>query len=144
MSILTNLQDEMKTALKAQDSRRLSAIRMLISAIKYVQVDKPDLDDAGMLAVLSKEAKKRREAIEAYTAAGRIEQAAGEQYELTLIEGYLPKQLTTEEIRAKLEAIRDQLAGKNMGEAMKVAMAELKGQAEGGVVSGIVRELLGM
>ena len=144
MSILTNLQDEMKTALKAQDSRRLSAIRMLISAIKYVQVDKPDLDDAGMLAVLSKEAKKRREAIEAYTAAGRTEQAAGEQYELTLIEGYLPKQLTTEEIRAKLEAIRDQLAGKNMGEAMKVAMAELKGQAEGGVVSGIVRELLGM
>ena len=142
MSILTNLQDEMKTALKAQDSRRLSAIRMLISAIKYVQVDKPDLDDAGMLAVLSKEAKKRREAIEAYTAAGRTEQAAGEQYELTLIEGYLPKQLTTEEIRAKLEAIRDQLAGKNMGEAMKVAMAELKGQAEGGVVSGIVRELL--
>lgn len=144
MSILTNLQDEMKTALKAQDSRRLSAIRMLISAIKYVQVDKPDLDDAGMLAVLSKEAKKRREAIEAYTAAGRTEQAAGEQYELTLIEGYLPKQLTTEEIRAKLEAIRDQLVGKNMGEAMKVAMAELKGQAEGGVVSGIVRELLGM
>ena len=144
MSILTNLQDEMKTALKAQDSRRLSAIRMLISAIKYVQVDKPDLDDAGMLAVLSKEAKKRREAIEAYTAAGRTEQAAGEQYELTLIEGYLPKQLTTEEIRAKLEAIRDQLAGKNMGEAMKVAMAELKGQAEGGVVSGIVRKLLGM
>ncbi len=142
MSILTNLQDEMKTALKAQDSRRLSAIRMLISAIKYVQVDKPDLDDAGMLAVLSKEAKKRREAIEAYTAAGRTEQAAGEQYELTLIEGYLPKQLTTEEIRAKLEAIRDQLAGKNMGEAMKVAMAALKGQAEGGVVSGIVRELL--
>lgn len=142
MSILTNLQDEMKTALKAQDSRRLSAIRMLISAIKYVQVDKPDLDEAGMLAVLSKEAKKRREAIEAYTAAGRTEQAAGEQYELTLIEGYLPKQLTTEEIRAKLEAIRDQLAGKNMGEAMKVAMAELKGQAEGGVVSGIVRELL--
>lgn len=144
MSILTNLQDEMKTALKAQDSRRLSAIRMLISAIKYVQVDKPDLDEAGMLAVLSKEAKKRREAIEAYTAAGRTEQAAGEQYELTLIEGYLPKQLTTEEIRAKLEAIRDQLAGKNMGEAMKVAMAALKGQAEGGVVSGIVRELLGM
>ena len=144
MSILTNLQDEMKTALKAQDSRRLSAIRMLISAIKYVQVDKPDLDDAGMLAVLSKEAKKRREAIEAYTAAGRTEQAAGEQYELTLIEGYLPKQLTTEEIRAKLEAIRDQLAGKNMGEAMKVAMAALKGQAEGGVVSGIVRKLLGM
>jgi uncharacterized protein YqeY len=142
MSILTNLQDEMKTALKAQDSRCLSAIRMLISAIKYVQVDKPDLDEAGMLAVLSKEAKKRREAIEAYTAAGRTEQAAGEQYELTLIEGYLPKQLTTEEIRAKLEAIRDQLAGKNMGEAMKVAMAELKGQAEGGVVSGIVRELL--
>ena len=142
MSILTSLQEEMKTALKAQDSRRLSAIRMLISAIKYVQVDKPDLDDAGMLTVLSKEAKKRREAIEAYTAAGRTEQAAGEQYELTLIEGYLPKQLTTEEIRAKLEVIRDQLAGKNIGEAMKVAMAELKGQAEGGVVSGIVRELL--
>jgi hypothetical protein len=142
MSILTNLQADMIVALKAQDSRRLSAIRMLISAIKYAQVDNPDLDDAGMLSVLTKEAKRRREAAEAYTAAGRAEQAEAERYELALIETYLPKQLSPEEVRAKLTGISDQFVGKSMGEAMRIAMAELKGQADGGVVSGIVRELL--
>ena len=140
MPILVSLTDEMKSAMKARDAARLSAIRMLISAIKYAMVDNPGLDDDGILAVLSKEAKKRREAIEAYRSAGREEQAKGEEFELAIIESYLPKKLTEDEVRTKLAKIN--LSGKNMGEAMKLAMAELKGGAEGGVVSRIVKELL--
>ncbi len=140
MPILVSLTDEMKSAMKARDAARLSAIRMLISAIKYAMVDNPGLDDDGILAVLSKEAKKRREAIEAYRSAGREEQAKGEEFELAIIESYLPKKLTEDEVRSKLAKI--DFSGKNMGEAMKLAMAELKGGAEGGVVSKIVKELL--
>lgn len=142
MTILDQLTDQMKNALREHDSARLSAIRMLISAIKYAMVDTPDIDEAGVIAILSKEAKKRREAIEAYKAAGRMEQAEGEEFELTIIEGYLPKMLSEEEIKAKLQGISDKLAGKNMGEAMKIAMGEMKGSAEAGVVAKVVRELL--
>lgn len=148
MSILTTLTDEMKNAMRARDQLRLDAIRMLISAIKYAMVDlraqagKPDLDEAGMMAVLAKEAKKRREAVEAYRAAGRSESADKEQFELTLIEGYLPKMMSEEEIVEKLGTVKEQLMGKNMGEAMKLAREILGAGAEGGVVAKVVKELL--
>jgi len=148
MSILNTLTDEMKNAMKARDQVRLDAIRMLISAIKYAMVDlraqagKPDLDEAGMMAVLAKEAKKRREAVEAYRAAGRSESADKEQFELTLIEGYLPKMMSEEEIVEKLGTVKEQLMGKNMGEAMKLAREILGAGAEGGVVAKVVKELL--
>lgn len=148
MSVLTALTDEMKNAMRARDQVRLDAIRMLISAIKYAMVDlraqagKPDLDEAGMMAVLSKEAKKRREAIEAYRAAGRSESAEKEQFELTLIEGYLPKMMSEEEVRGKLEAIKEQMVGMNMGEAMKKAREVVGAGAEGGMVAKVVKELL--
>lgn len=142
MSVLTLLTDEMKNAMRARDQVRLDAIRMLISAIKYAMVDKPDLDEAGMMAVLSKEAKKRREAIEAYKVAGRTESAEKEQFELILIEGYLPKMMSEEEVRAKLWGIKEQLVGINMGEAMKKAREVVGAGAEGGVVAKVVKELL--
>ena len=75
MTILTDLQDEMKTAMKARDQARLDALRLLISSIKYAQVDTPDMGDAQIVEVLKKEAKKRREAIVAYQGAGRGEAA---------------------------------------------------------------------
>lgn len=142
MSLLVTLQDEMKTAMKARDQARVDALRFIISAIKYAMVDAPDLDDGGIVAVLTKEAKKRRESIVAYMAAGRSELADKEKYELMLIEGYLPKMMSEEEVRGKLAAMVEQFAGKNMGEAMKIAMKEVGGKAEGGVVAKVVKELL--
>lgn len=142
MSLLVTLQDEMKTAMKARDQARVDALRFIISAIKYAMVDEPDLDDGGIVAVLTKEAKKRRESIVAYTEAGRSELADKEKYELTLIEGYLPKMMSEEEVRGKLAAMVEQFAGKNMGEAMKIAMKEVGGKAEGGVVAKVVREMV--
>lgn len=143
MTILTQLTEDMKNAMRAHDSARLSAIRMLISAIKYAMVDTPDMDELAVTAVLSKEAKKRREAVVAYRDAGREEQAKAEEFELGLIEQYLPKMMSEDEVRNQLTASGAQLAAAaNFGEAMKMAMTELKGKAEGGVVSKVVKEML--
>ena len=141
MSILTDLQDQMKTAMRSHDQARLDALRLMVSAIKYVVVDKPDLDDEGMVAVLSKEAKKRRESIVAYKAAGREEQAEQEQYELNLIEDYLPKMMSEDEVRAKVKEALEAGKPENFGMAMNVAMKAVGKGAEGAMVSKIVKEL---
>lgn len=142
MSILTDLQDQMKTAMRSHDQARLDALRLMVSAIKYVVVDKPDLDDEGMVAVLSKEAKKRRESIVAYKVAGREEQAEQEQYELNLIEDYLPKMMSEDEVREKVKSVKGEVTSEmNFGEIMKLAMKAVSGQSDGATVSKIVKEL---
>jgi uncharacterized protein YqeY len=142
MSILQKLTDEMKVAMKARDFARLSAVRMLISSLKYALVDIPEMTETDEIAVLTKEAKKRRESVLAYRAGGREELAKTEEFELSVIEQYLPKMMSEEEVRAKLSAISADWAGKNMGEVMKLALAELKGQADSSVVAKVVKELL--
>ena len=141
MSILTDLQDQMKTAMRSRDQSRLDALRLMVSAIKYVQVDNPTLDDAGMVAVLTKEAKKRRESIVAYKAAGRDDQATQEQYELTLIEDYLPKMMTEDEVRKSVREALESAKPENFGMAMNVAMKAVSGQSDGATVSKVVKEL---
>ncbi len=142
MSLLTTLQEEMKTAMKARDQARLDALRLMVSSIKYAVVDNPEMGDEQIVEVLKKEAKKRREAIVAYKAAGRAEQAKQEEYELRLIEEYLPKMMGEEEVRHRLTANGVQLtAAANFGEAMKIAMNVIGKDAEGGMVSKIVKEL---
>ncbi|MEI6690841.1 MAG: GatB/YqeY domain-containing protein [bacterium] len=140
MGFLITLQDEMKTAMKAGDPKRLSAIRMLVSAIRYAQIDDPTIDEDGVMAVLKKEAKKRREAVEAYTAAGRTEAAENEAYELAMIEGYLPKQLTEEDVRAKVEATIKNGEFANFGLAMNAVMKVVGKEVDGGMVARIVKE----
>lgn len=142
MSILSDLQDQMKLAMKSRDQKRLDALRLMISAIKYVQVDNPELDDAGMLSVLSKEAKKRKESIVAYKASGREAQAEQEQYELTLIEDYLPKMLGEEAVRELVQTAFSTAKPENFGMAMNMAMKAVGGQSDGATVSKIVKELL--
>ena len=141
MSVLDTLQADMKTAMKAGDAKRLSAIRMLISAVRYVSIDKPDMTDEDMLEVLRREAKKRRESVDAYTAAGRTEQAEVEQFELVLIESYLPAQMDETTVRAKVKEVLGATHYDNFGLAMQGVMKELKGKADGGLVSRIVKEL---
>lgn len=142
MSILAKLTEEMKTAMKARDSARLSAVRMLISALKYALVDKPEMTEADEVAILTKEAKKRRESVLAYRSGGREELAKTEEFELSVIEQYLPKMMSEEEVR---RIASDRLQGKseiNIGEAMKIILGELKSQADSAVVAKVVKELL--
>jgi uncharacterized protein YqeY len=141
MSVLNALQDEMKAAMKAHDQARLDALRLLVSAIKYFQVDNPNMTDEQVSQVLSKEAKKRREAIEAYKAAGRTESAEKEQFELSLIESYLPKMMSEDEVRAKVKEVIESGSFDNFGTAMNGVMKVIGKDAEGGVVAKIVKEL---
>lgn len=141
MTILTTLQDEMKMAMKARDQARLDSLRLLVSAIKYVEVDTPNLSDEQIVEVLKKEAKKRREAIEAYRGAGRSEAAQKEQYELTMIEEYLPKTMPEDEVRAKVKDTLESVKPENFGMAMNACMKAVGKGAEGAMVMKIVKEM---
>lgn len=141
MTLLNTLQDEMKTAMKAHDQARLDALRLMVSAIRYVEVDTPNLGDEQIIEVLKKEAKKRRESIEAYKVAGRADAAEQEQYELTLIESYLPKMMSEDEVRAKVKEALDTAKPANFGMAMNAAMKAVGKGAEGSTVAKIVKEL---
>lgn len=141
MSLLDTLQNDMKTAMKAGDKERLSALRMLVSAVRYAAIDHGEMSDDQVLAVLQKEAKKRRESIAAYTDAGRTESADAEKKELAIIETYLPTLMSEEEVREKAARILKDSAFPNFGAAMGAVMSQMKGQADGSVVSKIVKEL---
>jgi len=141
MTILNVLQDEMKVAMKAHDQARLDALRLMVSSIRYAEVDSPNLTDEQIVAVLVKEAKKRRESIVAYKAGGREELAEKEQYELSLIEEYLPKMMSEDEVRNLVKQALDEAKPANFGMAMNAAMKAVGKNAEGGTVAKIVKEL---
>ena len=142
------LNDDLHSAMKGRDELTTSTLRMALAAVRNAEVagtEARDLTDDEVLAVLSKESKKRREAATAFADAGRSEQAAKERSEGTVIERYLPQQLTDDEIA---ELVKGALAaggftGKGqMGPAMKAAQAAVAGRAEGGRVAAAVRQQL--
>ena len=141
MSLLDKLTSDMKAAMRARDASRLSAIRMLVSAVRYVGIDSGEMSDDKVIAVLKKEAKKRREAIEAYEKAGRVESAAQEAQELSIIETYLPQMMSESEVRKVVSEILAKGQFANFGAAMGAVMRQVEGQADGGGVSKIVKEL---
>ena len=143
MTLLDTLQDEMKSAMKSRDQARLDALRFIVSAIRYVQVDTPNLNDEQIVEVLKKEAKKRRESIVAYKAAGRDELLAKEEYELGIIEEYLPKMMSEDEVRAKVKEALELAKPANFGLAMNAAMKAVGKEAEGSMVVRIVKETFG-
>jgi uncharacterized protein YqeY len=140
------IQNDLKEAMRAGDTRRREVLRLLMAAFKQVEVDRQtELTEADALGVLMGEAKKRREAIAEMSAAGRTELAAQEQYELEVIESYLPRQLDRAELEAMAREVIAQVGArspKDMGLVMKELMARVKGQADGKLVNTIVRELL--
>ena len=147
MPIKERIQDDLKTAMKSGDTQRPEILRLLMSAFKQVEVDRrTTLSDDDAIDLLGSEAKKRREAIEEMTRAGRTELAAQEQYELEVIESYLPEQLGRDEIaRLVDEAIAETGASgvRDMGRVMSAVMPRVRGQADGKMVSEVVRQKLG-
>ena len=142
------LNDDLHTAMKGRDELTTSTLRMALSAVRNAEVAGAaarDLADAEVLAVLTKEAKKRREAATAFAEAGRAEQAAKEQAEQAIIDRYLPQQLSDEELSALVtKALADGgfTAKAQMGPAMKAAQAAVAGRADGGRVAAEVRRQL--
>lgn len=140
----TKLNDALKEAMKAKDSARRDVVRMTLSAIKQVEIDtQKELGEEDVLAVLQKEAKKRRETIDEMSKAGR--ETDSEQYELTVIEEFLPRQLTYDEVKAIAQEIIAEVGAstaKDQGKVMGPLMARVKGIADGKIVSQVVRDLL--
>lgn len=141
------VQQDLKDAMRSKDTQRREVLRLLMAAFKQVEVDqRKELAPEDALGILMTEAKKRRESIDEMENAGRAELAEQEKYELSVIETYLPRQLSREEIETMArEAIAEVGATtpKDMGNVMKVLMPRVKGQADGKLVNSVVRELLG-
>ena len=140
------LARDLKDAMRAKDKVRMSAIRMVQAAIldKEKSGTGPASDDE-LLAILAKQAKQRRDAYAQYTDAGRDDLAQREADELSIIEGYLPVQVSDEDIHAVVHAIVQRAGAtsmKDMGRVMGEAMSELKGKADGARVQTVVRSLL--
>ena len=142
MSVLEQVQADVRTAMKAGEKGRAAALRMVVDSL---QKD-AKLGDGDEVAVLQRERKKRLEAAEAYRDAGRAEQADSESLEAELIEGYLPAQLSDEELAGLVaDAVEETGATeqRQMGDVMKVLMPKVAGRADGKRVSAAVRESLG-
>ena len=147
MSLRDRLTEDLKLAMKARDQLRMDVIRMIKAAVLNKEVEmKKDLDDAEMSRIMTTMIKQRKESVEQYEKGNRAELAAKERQEITIIESYLPKALTTDELAAIVEAvIRETGAGsaKDMGAVMKAVMARLAGQpVDGKHVSDLVRSKL--
>lgn len=150
MSLKEQLRTDLTAAMKARDEVRSSTLRMVLTAVTNAEVAGKEarvLSDDDVLGVLTSEAKKRREAAEAFADAGRDEQAAKEQAEAAVIAGYLPEQLGEAEITALVTETIDELGVRAdgmraMGRVMGVLTPRTKGRADGGVVAAEVKKQL--
>ncbi len=142
-----SIPDDMKAAMKSGDKRKLGVIRLLLAAIKQREVDERiELDDAQILAVLDKMVKQRRDSITQFEQAGRDELAEQEQFEIGVLQEYLPAALSEDEISDLVkQAIADATAEsmRDMGKVMGQLKPKLQGRADMGAVSAMVKQLLG-
>ena len=151
MSLKTKIENDIKQAMLAKEKHRLTALRSIKSLIlleetKEGRVHGTPLTDAEEIQLLSKAAKQRRESSEIFTQQGRQDLADKENTELAVIETYLPKQMSADELKEALQAIIARVgaaAPSDMGKVMGVATKELAGKADGKAISQMVKQLLG-
>jgi len=142
VSVLEQVQGDARAAMKARDRERASALRLIVDVLQQ----DAKLGKGDEVAVLQRERKKRVEAAEAYEGAGRAEQAAAERFEAALIEGYLPQQLSDEELAELVDAAVAETGAseqRQMGQVMSALMPKVAGRADGKRVSSAVRQRLG-
>jgi len=147
-TLKAQIQHDLHDAMRAKDKLRAGTLRMALTAITTAEVagdEARELSDDEVLKIVQKEAKKRKEAAEAYTGAGRPELAATEEAELVVLEGYLPAQLDDEALRAIVEAAVESTGAtgmSQMGLVMRAAQGQVAGRADGGRVAAVVRQVL--
>jgi uncharacterized protein YqeY len=146
MSLLQKFDDDLKVALKTSDTLKVSVLRMAKAALKNKQIDKRgELTEDDIISVISTLSKQGRESIEQFSKGGREDLAEKERQELTILQSYLPKQLSTEEIdRIIIETIKESLSEniKDIGKVMRLVMPRVKGAADGKIINQRVKELL--
>ena len=147
MSLKAQITEDMKTAMRAKDSTRLGAIRLLLAAIKQREVDERiELSDADIIAAIEKMLKQRRDSIAAYESANRHDLADVEKFEVTVLQTYLPQQLTEDEVKVILEqVVADTGAAgiKDMSKVMAAIKPLVAGRADMGKISGLIKTRLG-
>ena len=147
MSLQDKLSTDLKTAMRSKEELRVSVLRLLLSAMNYAEIaQQKKLDDAGIISVIQKEIKQRRESIEAYEKGSRADLADKEKAELAILQEYMPAQMGRDEVMALVEKVIAEVGARGPGDKVKVMqklMPQVKGKADGGEVSNIVTELLG-
>ncbi|SFU93641.1 GatB/YqeY domain-containing protein [Alicyclobacillus macrosporangiidus] len=146
MSLSERLSEDMKHAMKAKDKVRLSVIRMVRSAMKNREIETgAPLDDEGILAVIQKELKQRRDSLQAFESAGRTDLAEEARQEIEILTSYLPEPLTEEDLRHLAAEVIAEVGAKgksDMGKVMSALMPKVRGRADGRVVQQVVQSLL--
>ncbi len=147
VSITERLSEEIKLAMRARNSDRLSALRMLQAAIKQKEVDdRKELSDSEVIAIVERQVKQRRESIAAFEQAGRSESAAKEQAELNILQEFMPEAASQDEVMAVIEAALAEVrasgitGGAAMGKVMGMVKEALAGRADMSTVSSLVRQ----
>lgn len=146
MTIKTQLNDSMKDAMKSGDEVRKRTVRMVLAAVKQVEVDKRiELDDMAIMALLQKEIKNRRESLEEAKKANRADLIEANEAEIKVLEVFLPKAMPADELRALVQAAITETGAAgpaDMGKVMKLVMPKVAGRAPNDAVSAAVKELL--
>ena len=146
MDIKTQLTESVKDAMKSGDEIRKRTLRMVLAAVKQVEVDKRiEIDDLAVVALIQKEIKNRREAIEEAQKASRSDLIAENEAEIKVLEVFLPKAMPAEELRALVQAAIAETGASvpsDMGKVMKIVMPKVAGRAPNDMISSAVRELL--
>ena len=149
MSLVANIDADLKAAMMARDAEKLSVLRMLKSAVKYAAIEKGGADsvpsDLEVLAVVRKEVKKREDSISSFTEGGRTEMAAKEKAEMEFLKTFLPAQLSPDKVEDLVKAAIAEVGATSkaqMGAVMKAAQAKAMGQVDGKTLSQLVQRLL--
>ncbi|OHC83636.1 MAG: glutamyl-tRNA amidotransferase [Sideroxydans sp. RIFOXYB12_FULL_59_6] len=146
MSLKQQITEDMKSAMRAKETARLGAIRLLLAAMKQKEVDeRVELNDADVLAIIDKMLKQRRDSISQYEAAGRQELADVEKFEISVLQTYMPQQMSEAEVAAAIEqavAASGAAGVQDMGKVMAILKPQLAGRADLGKVSGQVKAAL--
>ena len=147
MNLYETIDSEYKTALKGKDALKVSVLRMVISSVKMLEIQKnvKTAEDADILQIIQKQIKQRKESIDQFTKGNRQDLAAKEAAELALLEAYMPKQLSEDELRTVVKTVIADLGAATKaetGKVMKAVMEKVKGKADGKAVNQIVSSLL--
>ena len=147
MSLKETLNNDIKTAMKAKEKETLAVLRMIKTAVQAAEIDKKEeLNAEEELTILAREAKQRRESLAEFVKAGRDELVAKTEAEIEIVERYLPKQLSVEEVKEVIATVAEKIGAttqKEFGKLMGAVMQELKGKADGNVIKEQVKAHLG-
>jgi uncharacterized protein YqeY len=143
MTLKDKITEDMKAAMRAKETARLSTVRLLLAAMKQKEVDeRVALTDADVLSIIEKMLKQRRESIAQYEKAGRNDLADAEKAEIAVLSAYLPQQLSEAEVAKEIEAASGAAGPKDMGKVMGLLKPKLAGRTDMGKLSGLVKSKL--